>query len=152
MSAGTVARKEQRAVVLGDCFGHRERTAEPASVQTFPLAFCSEGDRWPCRSVATVGLLGQWAGTLNNSAGTTGRGAPLSPWQWPQGDCQDSYVPLEGTPNQVEKAKSTWLSPGPSVCGRLCWTVVSPRSGGLLEEGAEALARGNPLSTAEHLH
>lgn len=111
----------------------------------------ARGTGWPCRSVATEGLLGQWAGTLNNSAGTTGRVVPLTlpgqGGQWPQGDCQDSYVPLEGTPNQVEKAKSTWLSPCPSVCGRLCWRGGQPEaSGGLLEEGAEALTLGDPAA------
>lgn len=37
---------------------------------------------------------------------------PFDP-AWPQasgqGDCHDSCVPLEENPNQVEKAKSTWL-------------------------------------------
>lgn len=77
------------------CFGHRECTPEPAPVHP-SSSLPQRGAGWPCRSVATMGLLGQWAGTLNNSAGTTGREgtghgadaaspqvAPLPPWQWP---------------------------------------------------------------------
>lgn len=73
MWAGTVARKEQRAGGPEGLLVTENTVQSQHLSRPFLWPSAVRGTGWPCHSVATVGLLGKWEGTLNNSAGTTGR-------------------------------------------------------------------------------